>query len=467
MTQPGPTLYLPTNLREFMSILEGVRVTVEPGRSLEHLNPRPIVEPPLKSAEAEIITAGRDGDFPVLLEVRKGRLPDADGIQTATLPLSDVTRVIFRSDKERDIILNRRLENVPTDLVRLDVDPTLFGSEGQSRVVAGSMSADLPGATWRAADQLGGALAGLMSAAEIHPDVGPLVSSFLDGRWEQLGLRDLLGPDRGTAGGRAVEVIRRHHGSAGQDGLLLLDELVAKLGGGVMPAEEVEAFGKRMGAILSSDEVRKPGSLSDDKNVLLRALSLLVQRASLEDVLADRIAGKLAGPRVYLIAAVLAGMRDGLARLGSERKSRYADVLGRLTADVENGSVDIARIRQLISVALPQFIAAEVGETKSSPEGSHIIEVCPFSKSAVVKRALADIRSLPSEWRLFLREDGMLCLEVFGATEKLQEDAKAKRLEWSKRSVKSRKSQVPKALKASEAEGMLPGLMSCQADATD
>jgi hypothetical protein len=467
MRQTGQTLYLPTNLREFMSILENVRVAVEPGRSLEHLNPRPTVEPPLRTAEAEVITAGRDGDFPILLEVREARLPTANGIQTTSLPLSDVTRAVFRSDKERDIILNRRLDNVPTDLVRLDVDATLFGSEGESRYVADLISADGPGATWKAADQLGGALAGLMAAAEIHPDVGPQVTSFLDGGLEQLSLSDFLRSDAGTAGGSAVEVIRRHHDSAGQDGQLLLEELVAKLGSGDMPAEEIEAFRTRMGAILSSDEVRRPGSLSDEKNVLLRALSLLVQRASLEDVLADRIAGKLPGPRVFLMAAALAGMRDGLARLGSERKAPYADVLGQLTADVENGSVEIAKIRQLISVALAPAIAGKNPEAGTSYQGKYTIEVCPFSKSAVVKRALADISSLPSQWRLFLRGDDMLCLEISGASAKAQEEAKAKRLEWSKRSVKSRKSQAPKTRKASEEEGLLPGLMSGQADATD
>lgn len=466
MKESALTIYLPTNLREFLAILEGLRISTSPGRSLEHLTPRPIVQPPLRAVEIELLTSGRDGDFPILLEAIAKNSADAHEQQQEAIPLSDVKRAVFRSDKEQQVVVNRRLDNVPVDLLRLDVDPSLFGVDGDSRYVATSAADSASSERWKSADQLGGAVAGLVAAADVHPNVREHLSAFLAGSLPSFSLDDIFGEDTQTFCRAAVGVIRQHHDGQGQDGNILLEELVVALGKAGMPSDEVRAFGTRMASILSSDEVRKRGSLSDKKNVLLRALSLLVQRPSLNEILADRVAGELPGPQVLLIAATLAGLRDGLARLSSERKSRHADALGQITAGVENEAMDVERLREMISKALAHDIPGRSSKAQTRPSNLVVLEICPFSKPAIVRRALADIALMPPTWRLILSDDNTLCLQIDGAGEDDVVAAKLKRMEWSKRPGKPRKTQTAKSMAPVNDEAMLPGLIGAGASGT-
>lgn len=468
MTDSARTHFLPTNLRELLTVLEGLRISVAPGSSREHISPRPVLQTPLRTAEIDVLTSGRSGDFPVLLEVSNQSAGSLDGQKTVAVPLSEVTRAVFRSEAERDIVLNRRLENVPVELLRLEVDQSLFGDNGEPRFGKPSVESEASNRRWREADQLGGAIAGLLAAATLHPGVTGRVIAFLEESAEPLGLDDLLDCSRETVGTAAIATVRRHHDQQGQDGSLLLEELVAALGETGMPAKELQAFSIKMTSILSSDDVRKRGSLSDERNVLLRALSLLVQRPSLDEVLADRVAGELPGPTVYLIASVLAGLRDGLARLSSDRKCTHADILGQIAAAAENDDLDRDKLCQLVAEALP---LPEVGNSVSSQEGvgtsALVLEVCSFKKSAIVARALADIVTMPASWRLYLRDDDTLCLKVTDADESDGARAAAKLAEWCKRASKQKMAPTSRKAKAqaeSSDEGMLPGLIDPQPD---
>ena len=75
-----------SNFRETLSILESLRVGKNPGRGMRHLASRPIIEDALRASETDLITNGRDGEFPILLEVSDTTKIGRQGQQVAIVP---------------------------------------------------------------------------------------------------------------------------------------------------------------------------------------------------------------------------------------------------------------------------------------------------------------------------------------------------------------------------------------------
>src|SRR5690606_11625951 len=120
----------------------------------------------------------------------------------------------------------------------------------------------------------------------------------------------------------------QHSGSGDLYGEDLLERSVIALEKDGTESAVLEAFAKRMRAIIAADIARKPGELTDKGDIVLRALSILIQRPTTIEVLEDRIAEKFPGSQVFLTAALLSGVREGLARLPWPIKVNDMELLG-------------------------------------------------------------------------------------------------------------------------------------------
>jgi hypothetical protein len=358
-------------------------------------------------------------------------------------------------------VRNRSFDNASSDQLELLVDELLFSGTGEARFSSVVPSSDVEVESWIAADMIAGALVGALSAGRMHEGAKDLIGSFVRGELEPINLRDVVGDASGSRpASAAVAVMRSHYGNAGQDGQALLRELVDALSSTDL-APQLEAFDAHVSAVLASDEVRARGSLSDDKNMLLRALSMVVQRSSLDDVLADRIEGEPPGPRVLITAAALAGLREGLAHLPAVLKSADREFLGRTAALIEDRDPSIEAIVELASEAGIICSAEPTSQASDgSAQDSHVLEVCEWRRHTVVKRALSEVSTLPHGWRLFLREDETLCMEVPSVD--AAEAAGSRILQWTGRSKRAPRRR--QKTRTQDAEGVLPGLLDKEPD---
>lgn len=430
----GPA-YLPTNFREFLTVLEGLRVSSRPGRGMQHIEIRPVLRGPLRKSEEAILCAGKVGEFSILLQIYEPKLDGECASQQQAIPITSIQRAVVESDEQRSILLNRRLDNVPSDILNIEVDPSLFGGRDDARFSAADVST-VETAEWRSADQICGALAAALAAAEDHPEGAYPLRQFLHEDSGAITLADLLSsandPSPATI---AAQVLRQQHGDSSCDGELLLSELTEALRGSSAAGPDLEKFHKHTSAVLSSDAVRVKGSLSDEKNILLRALALVVQRSSVLEILCDRIGGERPGPQVQLTAAVLGGLREGFAHLPSTLKAECSAFLGEVAASVENGCADLSWVRQLAVDA--GFGPVSQSSTPTPTAGKEItagvatFEVCKPGQEAVLHKALRDLARRPLTWRLVIEDD----LVFFQAPEAELESAEAELLiaGWKKR----------------------------------
>lgn len=458
--------YAVSNFREMLSILESLRVSVLPGKGMRHFGARPVVLRALRATEAPLVTRAQQGEFPILLQLAE--TGDA-GLQPSlerTLPLSAVERVFFRQASDRDILLNRTFENASPRGLNLEVDESLFGQEGEPRFLPLDEIPSEEPASWRQADWICGGLAAALAAARLHPRL-PSPEHWLLTSGFGRDLVDLLDQSaaRDQPAGALVDLLARESGRGDLYGETLLEMALDVLDEVGSNRDILDAFAKHVRAVLASDVARKPGELTDEGDIALRALSLLIQRPTTADVLEDRVNGEFPGLCVFLTAALLSGVREGLARLPWQLKSTEAEVISGLGAAIENASGKPGSIASLIGMpGLPAGSAPDdpADEMKAPAAGSRVLslEICALNARSIAARALMAIADCPANWRIVCDDTGMLHLRILldpaedGAT--IEEQASLAVRSWMKRSRKtaSKPSRSPDAPQAD----MLPGL---------
>ena len=481
--------FLVSNYRELISCLEGLRVPKHPGRGLSQLPGRPVINAPLRTSEAEAITGGITGEFPVMISVAADEVGPAVDVQERSIPLDRVRAIVFQTEEHRDRLINRSFDNASPEGLLLHVDSAIFGGDGPTRFDAAFHADHKTASGWARTDSTCGAIAALLALADQRPQARQYVTEFINGTLPDLNLADVMdAPSSSPMARSLVQVMRKVHAEQGHDPALLLDQLAEALADGGLPPEEVARFHAHVTGILNSDRVRRKGALSDDKNVVLRALLLVTQRETVLEVADDRIGEELPGLRVHIIALALAGLREGLAHLPASLKNSHRAVLGLIAAELENGETSSDAIGDLLrssgadgpspsSMIVPErspglinalheaglVKSAEQPETWLSVPGSLPVKAneesslqigVTFWKPLVVKRALAGLREKPEGWRLHLDKNEHLWLEIrFGKAEPLAAILDQARVaiqtacEWVKpkrtRTKRSRKSEAP------------------------
>lgn len=466
--------FLVSNFREMLTILECLRVSHEPGRGMRHLERRPAVEGALRSSEAELIINGKDGEFPILLEVEGIGIGHELDRQAETVPLSAVKHVFFQSEKDRDIALNRSFENASFDKLELTINESLFSASGEPRFSKAGDPANRETESWRNADWVCGGLAAALEAGRVHPECSKLgASQLLPGLVGAIGEKGSgMIPAQLETLEKLVELLSQNSGSGDLYGEDLLEQSMSALRKGNIQEAVLDSFAERMRAILSSDIARKPGELTDEGQIALRALSILIQRPTTHDVLEDRVSGDFPGPQVFVMAAFLSGVREGLARLPWGIKANDMEALGEIGARIENGEEVHRTISNVLGVSQDSFVSPQAHANAPEMEGQPhltggggktlVFEICKLGSKAAAARALSGLADKPTSWRITCGDEDMLFLSICVASE---EDAVAQEAEatkalrsWKKRAPATKKAGAKKNAPASETD-TIPGLL--------
>lgn len=462
--------YLVSNLRETLSILESLRISRSPGRGLRHLVLRPVLDGALRTAEAALVTGNKDGEFPVLIEIAVTSLPGDEPEQPRTIPLSAVERVIFRTEADRDCIRNRTFENASPERLVLAVESRFFDASGDARF---SQRGDVPAGEnsgWHKADWICGGVVAARAAARLHPDTrSPAGIAFLEpAPGVKLFTPLQSAPSRNGVIETLVNLLARESGSGDLYGEELLERSVNVLAKTGVDSAILDAFSKRMNGILSSDITRRPGELSDEGDIALRALSLLIQRPTTDEVLEDRVRGEFPGVRVYLTAAMFSGVREGLARLPWAIKKDDVELIGTIGSLIEDDPDTV----QLIGDSDDAENTGSQGHRDVSVDGEHSpkshfasplsYQICRLSSKATAGRALIGLADRPPGWRIICDEEEILHLQVLlGPTDDAAEvEAEVKKVlrSWKKR-VSPKETAKTKGSARGVTSDTLPGLL--------
>jgi hypothetical protein len=384
---------------------------------MRHIAKRPCLEIGLRASEEKAVTLGKSGEFPILLEMQ-GNIPVPDGSSlSGIIPLCHVTKMIFRAQEELDFLANKSFDNASVQGVTLSVCPAIFSLPGDARFASVGTAPAGETENWKYADQICGLVAAVLYAADIHPAAEPLIAALVTPGFQPAGIAELISPDpdRRNVAQAAAWLMRSNHGRTGSDPFGLLGEVLRVLARAGMPEETVARFDKLVRGILNSDLTRRPGSLDDDGDIVLRALTLVIQRGDTAEVLADRINGEKPGPHVFMFAAMLAGMREGLAHLPVEFKAGHASLLGELGAAAEENPADRQRLMEILG-RLENIGKAGAGSKDAVGADTHpspaLLTVCKWGQKAFAGKVLVALARMPANWRLVLSDDANLVLQV-------------------------------------------------------
>lgn len=342
-------LYACSTFGDLLACLSRLRVTVEPLPGLEHLGGRPVVSGGISGQDVARLSGPASYEFPVLVEI-PAYSRCTDGWLAQSVPVARTGALVFRSEAERERIVNAMLDDVPVEGLSTRVQPELF-ERTETALPVGKPPQGPPARTW-IADAIGGAMCGLLLAVSRRADCAKVFEEGFLGRsrhWP--GAVEILrevasgtppAPERQSLALAAFTAALRLSGKPGLDPDSVLD-----LFSGIVDewhvrtdVEAVELWTRYVREItswqraLSATEVRDP--IDEKGNVVLRALLLSLFRERIDHVLEDRVDGELPGARVTLAAAMLVGMRTGLHRCSRELKVPFAAALGELAAAVES-----------------------------------------------------------------------------------------------------------------------------------
>jgi hypothetical protein len=342
MTSHGEPVYLVSNFREALSILENLRASSTPGRGMRHLHERPVVEA-LRGSEAEAVTGGVAGEFPVLCRVDRSVAAEVDDVQQRCVPLSGIQAFVFRTGADRDQFAGKMFENVSVHGRMMAVVPELFVHPGPPRFQAGHRTNEVgSNPSWARADALAGAAGAVLALSGQRPEIAQMARCFFLGEpGTPVTLAALAGAidapdgpwvDAGTCAGAVAFRLRS---ARGQDPLGVIELFVSALGAAGYAGDILDRFREYVAAIITDRRPRRSQDLADSGDLLLRSLLLFVQRDRLDEILDDTADGLPPGQSVHLAAVALGGLREGVARMPSALKSRCQDALGDFASAIE------------------------------------------------------------------------------------------------------------------------------------
>lgn len=283
--------------------------------------------------------------------VARSAVGDHPGLMRRSILLSDVERLIFRSEKDLKRFALSPFSDVDMSSIAIEmtVDETKFGAASEASSEKVSASSDLFEGTshpedLRKSDAYGGLLCALLNSArgkrawfeflKTASPVGPKLRSDEELRWIS------------TIGGAATGKSKAREGEGWEEAILsivsrqllelkvsegwpakrLLSELTQSAvsyltkAGMDQGVEKVRAWSEQSHRVLD-DDAPLP-ALSDDGSIVLRALLLLLVHESAESLLAlrENRGEERVGNKVWRLSFALAAFHEGLRGLPKELK---------------------------------------------------------------------------------------------------------------------------------------------------
>ena len=298
--------------------------------------------------------AGRDYGFPLLAEVEfPGRPPDESGQWTSIvdfpLPIAHVHRFVFRTKEELDEFRARAsgYADVPIDSCDHVVAPDCFSTDVAVEVVAPvNVPAVVSDAAFSRHSKIGGAIAAYLAATRDFPDRRAIdwLRTMIEepGRRASLqgvveGLARAMGagnnPDEQLVGA-AADVLESADAGSGFRRQEFLKQLSSRASatGDERHAAFVGRFIAHAEDIASARRDLADNAFGDeDGKIQARALLLFILNPDPDRLVHAPRRIKNLGPRVYFLAAALAGGFGGLARLPAVIKAPDRQALLGLT----------------------------------------------------------------------------------------------------------------------------------------
>ena len=296
----------------------------------------------------------RDFGFPVLVEVEVpndgiGQLGPSIFIADSPIPIANALSLIFKTDEQLKEFHARAgsYGDVPISACTYKVDPALFGERDSAELFSfPEPSNDLAAVRLRLADKIGGSIATYLAAARGVSEAEALawIQQAFATAGTGLTLANLLGGLARAMGGsdsgdvRLVEEVGDFLNSTDAGSGFRRQEFLSGLAGRAEATGD-EKFAKFVNRFVkhAEDIAAARRELADDAfaetdgKIQLRALLLFMLNPDPDRLLlAPRRIGIL-GPRVFCLAAAVAGGFGGLARLPSSMKAPNRQAFSGLT----------------------------------------------------------------------------------------------------------------------------------------
>lgn len=334
-------MYLVSNQEDILRCAAGLRVNrlllAGPLSTL----PRAIV-PALSVADIQAVSGDQLRHFPLLIELDD----DLTGNRLdRSVELTRVRRFHFRNGEERDRISQVQMRDLRLDHIATEISPQIFAEQSDSlnleRVAVGTALGE------QAANRISGAFCGALASLHHHEKSAQALVNLFSPR--SIPLLDALArvvtgqdPDGGeaslvAASGRAV---LRAVDANERDPATIADFLVQE-------SESLDG-NWRGKALRWRDWLQQRLDLETDlvsadlsdpapgKSVTLRAVTLLLFRKNLSSFLQRSAPGDLIpGPTVAVLAAAIAGFREGLEQIDLSIKAPHVGIIDSMACDAE------------------------------------------------------------------------------------------------------------------------------------
>lgn len=305
------------------------------------------VVPGLSSEDCRLISADSIRHFPILVRA------DSDlgaGVLESSIEFSRVREFIFRSEDERNRVAHVRMRDVALDGMPTAVVPKLFELPDSALEYEKCDPAAL--AVVRSSNWTAGAFCGALAVVMSRMDVGPAMAPlFGDAQGSPInvffnhGHAPNISITEAALLAACCDALTDARADNEIDPSLIADLMVKKSAKLALPLQQrVMKWRDWLKPRLDYQVSLEPSDFTDpheNQSAVLRAFTLLLFRKGLASLVGEKAKGRSAGPMVSILAAALAGFREGLDGIDIAIKQRTTGVVDAIacTLDATPGPV--------------------------------------------------------------------------------------------------------------------------------
>ncbi|TQK03436.1 hypothetical protein [Herbaspirillum sp. SJZ107] len=336
MQAPG-RMFMPSNrelvIEQLAALVLSPHFPTAPATPVATTRPPFIVKDGLSSTEIDILTAGRQQRFPVLVEVRA----DAARSSSGAIGVRDVLGLRFRNQGEADDFRCLPFDEMDTAFFPCEAEPALFALDSPVRPRdtegdAGVLDAHARG---EFADRIAGAVCCLLELGAAEPACWAAISDLLHAvplaeQAAGLELRTLIASTNGPTAGIGDAVARTFMAYEREAPGRLIDEVARRAAESSSDPALTPALSRWLEVargVLGNRVALNGDILADGGSIPLRAAILAAVVDDVGNLVPFLHADRPAGHRVVTAAALLLGLRTGLRNLSWSRKVLHLDLL--------------------------------------------------------------------------------------------------------------------------------------------
>lgn len=355
------------------------------------------VVPGLSTEDCRLISAGSIRHFPILVRT------DSDlvaGAVESSIEFSRIRELIFRSEEERNRVAHVRMRDVLLDGMPTSVLPELFELPESfleyEACDVGALS------SMRSSNRAAGALCGALAVVQSREDVGDAIALLFGDRQESpinVFLADGYYPGSSATElallAACCDTLSHAREENEIDPTRIADLMVRESAKLAIPVQQrVMKWRDWLSPRLNYQVSLEPSDFTDpheNQSAVLRAFTLLLFRKGLASLVGEKSKGRSVGPMVSIIAAALAGFREGLDGIDVTVKQRTTGVVDSLAcmldATPEDARSSLARffdvgVEPADSRVLVRFLPS-----------SHIVFDSQADNGALLERIIALIEA--------------------------------------------------------------------------